>query len=318
MKIPASTIDWLLETGTPAIRYNTRLLVGKKESDRAELLADPFVKENIRILKGWDNEVLERHNTPDLLMHRLALLPGLGVKADDPGMGSIIETILKHKNERGIPEIMIRIPKAFGGTDKPGRAWLICDFPVVLYGLLALGVKNAAIDGMLAALESMADDNGIRCQGSFARFHGPGRKEDMCPIASLYAARALSVRKESAKHAAAGKAVAALLGHWEERKKKKYYMFGIGTDFQKLKFPFVWYNLLHVLDTVSRFDSCRRDQRVREMTDVLLSKADDGLRFAPESAYLAYKGLDFSDKKNRSPTITLMALRILKRLERVS
>jgi hypothetical protein len=317
MKIPTSTIDWLREAGTPAIRYTTRLLTEKK-TDRAELLADPFVKENIQLLKRWDKEVLERHNTPDLLMHRLALLADLGVKADDPGMAAIVKTILKHANERGIPEIIIRIPRAFGGTDEPERAWLICDFPVVLYGLLAMGVKNAAIDRALAALESLADDNGIRCQGSIPTFHGPGRKEGMCPIACLYTARALSVRKESSKSAAAGKAVAALLGHWEERKKKKHYMFGIGTDFQKLKFPFVWYNILHVLDTVSRFDFCRGDRRVREMTDVLLSKADEGLRFKPESVYMAYKGQDFSDKKNCSPTITLMVLRILKRMERVS
>jgi hypothetical protein len=55
MKIPTATIDWLLETGTPAVRYNTRLLAGKKNPDRAELLADPFVTESIKLLKGWES-----------------------------------------------------------------------------------------------------------------------------------------------------------------------------------------------------------------------------------------------------------------------
>ncbi len=318
MKIPRQTIDWILETGTPAIRYNARVLFKTGGADRVELLGDPFVKQNVMLLRNWDKEILERHNKPDLLMHRLALLADLGVKAEDPGMGAVMGSIVRHVNEQSIPEIVIRIPKVFGGTGKPERAWLICDFPVLLYGLLAMGAAKETTSGAVAALVSLADENGFRCKGDMPKFHGPGRREDMCPIACLYAAKALSRHKTGAKSAAATRAVEAILGHWEERGKKKYYLFGIGGDFMKLKFPFVWYNLLHVLETVSGFDSFRRDARVKEMAGTLLSKADAGLRFTPESVYLSYKGQDFADKKIPSPTLTFMALRILKRLDLAS
>jgi len=318
MKIPSTTIEWLLENGSPAVRYQTRLLAGEKKADRRELLSDPQIKNTITLLKNWDKEILERHNKPDLLMHRLAFLADMGVRADDPGMTGVGRTILKHANPQGIPEIVIRIPPMFGGSGRPERAWIICDFPVILYGLLGLGVKNNIINRAVKTLASLVDENGFRCIGSFPKFHGPGRREDVCPIACLYAAKALSLGGKAAAGEAAHRAAEALLGHWADRKKKKYYLFGIGTDFQKLKFPFVWYNLLHVLETVSRFPVFHKDKRFREMTDVLLSKADNDLRFTPESVYLPFKGTDFADKKHPSPTVTLMALRVLKRLERVS
>lgn len=317
MKTPHPTLTWLLENGTPAVRYHARLLGGDKKADRGELLSDSLVKQSIALLKQWDAEILERHNKPDLLIHRLSFLADMGVQADDPGLDSVVKRILKQVNQQGIPEIVIRIPPAFGGSGRPERAWIICDFPVILYGLLGLGVKNNTTAQAVKTLASLVDDNGYRCLGSFPRFRGPGRRDDICPIACLYAAKALSLDKKAATGNAARRAVEALLGHWADRKKKKYYLFGIGTDFLKLKFPLVWYNLLHVLDTVSRFPSFHKDKRLREMTDVLLSKADKDLRFKPESVYVPFKGTDFADKKRLSPTVTMTAWRILSRLGRI-
>lgn len=317
MKIPETTIGWLLETGSPAVRYNTRLLTGEGNTDRTELLKDPLVIECVEALKYWNEEVLERHNKPDLLIHRLALLAGLGVKSEDPGVPGIIETIMTNVNEEGVPEITIRIPKAFGGSGMPERAWIICDYPVVLYALAAMGVKHEAVDKAVGFLTSLVDNNGCRCRGSFPKFRGPGRKDDMCPIACLYTARVLALADRTAVSKAAEYTVDALLRHWDERRQKKYFLFGIGTDFMKLKFPFVWYNLLNVLDAVSRFPQYRIDKRVIEMADALTAKAGDGLRFKPESVYLSYKRYDFADKKQYSPMVTLMALGILKRLGKV-
>lgn len=312
--LPGRTIDWLLEEGSPAVRYNTRLFFGAEKPARKELLSDPLIASGIKALGGWDGEILERHNTPDLLMHTLTLLADFGVRADDAGMPGVVKKILAHANDRGIPEIVIRIPKAFGGSDTPERSWLICDYPAILHGLLAIGVENAVVEKGLQTLASLVSDNGYRCLGAFPKFHGPGRKEDMCPIACLYAAKAMSGRAETAKGRPASRAVEAILGHWEERKRKKYYLFGIGTDFMKLKFPFVWYNILHVLDAVGRCTRFKKDPRVLEMADVVLEKADDSLRFTPESVYMAFKGKDFSDKKAPSPTLTFMTLRALARL----
>src|SRR5512138_3752938 len=105
MKIPGSTIDWLLEAGSPAVRYATRVLFGGEKPARKELLSDPLIASGIKALGGWDTEVLERHNTPDLLMHTLTLLADFGVRADDPGMPGVVKKILSHANDRGIPEI---------------------------------------------------------------------------------------------------------------------------------------------------------------------------------------------------------------------
>ncbi len=34
------------------------------------------------------------------------------------------------------------------------------------------------------------------------------------------------------------------------RGQKKYFLFGIGTDFHKLKYPLIWYDILHVSDVL--------------------------------------------------------------------
>jgi hypothetical protein len=124
----------------------------------------------------------------------------------------------------------------------------------------------------------------------------------------------LSESEEGKSSDAAKKSIDAILYHWEVKEEKKFYMFGIGTDFKKLKFPLVWYNILHVLEVISRYNDFHSDKRFKEMVDVLLSKTDDSYKFKPESMYRIYKGYDFANKKEPSPTITLIALRILYRL----
>ena len=39
----------------------------------------------------------------------------------------------------------------------------------------------------------------------------------------------------------------------------------MGTDFRKLKVPFVWYDLMHVLDVLSRFPWLIRMTRLLDM-----------------------------------------------------
>jgi len=315
--IPASTLEWLLSEGSPAVRFNTRILMGVKDPDRKELLGDPIVKECIGLLKAWDDEVLEQHNKPSLLMHRLALLADLGLRATDPGMAPIIKKVLKRTDYEGRPESIISIPKVFGGSSAPQKAWISCDFSLILYSLSAMGVVDEAVSRGMKSLAVMVSENGYRCLSSMEKFHGPGRKDDYCPIACLYALRALAKTAGDAVGSAALRAGNALLNHWEERGAKKHYLFGIGTDFMKLKYPLVWYNLLHVLDAVSRIPALARDPRAGEMCDALAAKADPGMRFKAESVYLIYKGRDFSDKKAYSPSITLCALGILHRMGRI-
>jgi hypothetical protein len=92
------------------------------------------------------------------------------------------------------------------------------------------------------------------------------------------------------------------------------YVFGIGTDFRKLKYPFVWYDVLHVVDVLSHFPFVQADPRFNQMIDAITTQADAQGRYQASSMYPAWKGWPFADKKSPSPRITFLVLRILKRI----
>ncbi|NLG65461.1 MAG: hypothetical protein GX537_07625, partial [Actinobacteria bacterium] len=106
----------------------------------------------------------------------------------------------------------------------------------------------------------------------------------------------------------------ALLTLWSESRSRHPYLFYMGTDFRKLKAPFVWYDLLHVLDVLSRFPWLVADPRLLEMVDVLLGKADGEGRFTPESVWTPWKDWEFGQKREPSRWVTLLAWRIVQRV----
>ena len=106
-----------------------------------------------------------------------------------------------------------------------------------------------------------------------------------------------------------------LLGHWERRAEAKYYLFGVGSDFRKLKYPFVWYDILHVADVLSRYPFVHADPRFGEMVAAITGagRCDQG-RYTAGSMYQAWRGWSFADKKQPSPWLTFLALRIQARI----
>jgi hypothetical protein len=104
-----------------------------------------------------------------------------------------------------------------------------------------------------------------------------------------------------------------LLHHWEIQRGQKYFLFGIGTDFRKIKYPFVWYDILHVTDVLSRFPFVHKDPRFQEMLTALSEQADAQGRYTATSMYRAWKGWSFADKKHPSPWLTFLVLQVLKR-----
>jgi hypothetical protein len=150
------------------------------------------------------------------------------------------------------------------------------------------------------------------------QFRGPGRKEDHCPYANLLGLKALSLVPAFYGSDEVRMGVKVQLSHWEKRRERKYYLFGIGTDFLKLKYPHVWYDVLHVLDVLSRFPWVRGDDRLLEMWGSVASKQrDDGL-FVPESVWVAWKGWSFAQKREPSPSLTLRVSLIAKRLAAIA
>jgi hypothetical protein len=106
----------------------------------------------------------------------------------------------------------------------------------------------------------------------------------------------------------------ALLSAWDRRREQHPYLFYMGTDFCKLKAPLVWYDILHVLDTLSHFEQLRQDPRLLAMAEIAAAKASPQGKFIPESVWAAWKDWDFGQKKEPSRWLTLLMHNILQRL----
>jgi hypothetical protein len=68
-----------------------------------------------------------------------------------------------------------------------------------------------------------------------------------------------------------------------------------------------------VTDVLSRFPFARDDPRFAEMLATLTEQADEEGRYTAGSMFRAWKGWSFADKKQPSPWITLLALRVQRR-----
>ena len=170
-----------------------------------------------------------------------------------------------------------------------------------------------------AAIEHLVDsvaDNGWRCRcgPELGKLRRPGRKADPCPIANVYALKALSQVPELLDSPATRRGAEMLLSYWEHRGDTKYYLFGVGSDFRKLKYPFVWYDILHVAGVLSRYPFVHADPRFGEMLAAITAQADAGGRYTAGSMYQAWKGWSFADKKQPSPWLTFLAVRIRQRV----
>jgi hypothetical protein len=318
MTVSSPPVDWLLETGDAWVQARTRTdLLGQPHSApdvqaaRAAMLADPRARRIVDTLQDWPGPPLSNHKTAGHHLHLLSFLAETGMRLGDPGIDTLVEHVLAHQAEDGAFQIVMQIKESYGGTDQPTLSWALCDAPLVLYALCAMGVRdNPRIGQAVAHLSGQIRDNGWPCaSGPNQGFRGPGRKGDPCPYANLLALKALAAygagRDDEDEAVKAG--IAALLWHWDIQLERKVYMFGIGTDFRKPKFPLVWYDILHVGDVLSRFPTARRDPRFQAMLAELMDQADAQGRFTPASMYRDWKEWEFADKKNPSPAITLIA-----------
>lgn len=147
------------------------------------------------------------------------------------------------------------------------------------------------------------------------KFRGPGRKSDPCPYATLLMVQLLATNPQPGEEQALQIGCESLLSFWQQRKEKKMYLFGMGTDFLKLKAPLIWFDLLHFLDVFSRLPFVYKDDRFLEMVTILESKQDSEERFTAQSIYMPWKGWEFGQKKTPSYWITFLAHRILQRVE---
>ncbi|MGD2072509.1 MAG: hypothetical protein PVG65_03375 [Candidatus Thorarchaeota archaeon] len=309
--------SWLLQ-GPPWVRYNTLLLENNIHSEIVEksknqLLSHPLIQEIIKELISWPGYPLKRHNDAHHAIHKLVLLADLGITCKDPGISEIANKICIHQLKEGPFQIDMLIPTHFGGSGKAEKLWMACDFPSIVYALTTMGFSDEHLKSALEFLPSLMSDKGVLCTGKNPRFRGPGKKDDPCPLATLLTTKAL-IKSSPKSSSYVKKGANMLLWHWSHQKERKLYLFGIGTDYRKLKFPYIWYDILHVLDVLSQIESLKKDHRIHEMMNSVLSKQDSQGRFTPESVWMAFKKWDFGQKRTPSPWITFLIMRILKRL----
>lgn len=319
-------ITWLLE-GEPWVGYRTRLdLLGQSEETaevktaRTAMLQHPLVRGVIDELAGWPGTVIASHKSAGQPFHKLAFLADLGLRAGDPGIDRIIARIGKHPSVEGPYQLPTNVPVHFGGTGQDTWAWALCDAPLVAYALVRFGLtKDPAVRKAVAHLAGLSRHNGWPCAVSkeLGRFRGPGRKDDPCPFATLIMLKLISEFDEYRDGAAARVGAESLLSLWADSRARHPYMFFMGTDFRKLKVPFIWYDLINVLDVLTRFTWLRDDPRLRDMAGILTGKSDLDGRYTPESVWTAWKDWEFGQKKAPSRWLTLAAWRILLRLEAI-
>jgi hypothetical protein len=317
-------IDWLLE-GEPWIEYRTRIdLLGQSEQDsqvksaRKSMLANAQVRNLLTELSEWPGKVISSHKSASQPFHKLTFMADLGLEVDDPGVDTIVARILNHQSVEGPFQLPMNIPTHYGGTGENQWAWALCDAPLIVYALVKFGLRNEPpVKLAIEYLAGLLRDNGWPCAVSkeLGKFRGPGRKDDPCPFANLAMLKALSEFEEWRDSPACHVGTDTLLTLWSESATQHPYMFYMGTDFRKLKVPFVWYDLLHVLDVLSRFSWLKEDARLLDMLEVLKSKADRQGRFTLESIWTAWKDWEFGQKREPSRWLTLLSWRIIGRLE---
>ncbi|MBN1451292.1 MAG: hypothetical protein JW963_09775 [Anaerolineales bacterium] len=315
--------DWLLE-GPPWVQYRTRIdLLGQAETDqeviaaRKAMLADPQVQALLKELAEWPGVPLKRHNDAGHPLHKLTFLADLGLQASDPALKPVIERILNHQSQEGAFQIIVNIPTHFGGSGEDEWQWMLCDAPSTLYALHKFGLgTDPCVQTASSHIGSLVRENGWPCAAAseLGKFRGPGRVGDPCPYANLISLKALAQSSEWRDGETCKVGAETILSLWEQRKERKPYLFGMGTDFAKLKAPLIWYDILHVLDVLSQFPWLKTDSRLREMAGLVKAKADAFGRFMPESIWMAWKGWEFAQKKEPSRWITLIAQRAFQRL----
>ncbi len=315
-------IRWLLE-GEPWVEYRARVdLLEQSESEpqvsnaRSRMISHPKIQLLLKELKDWPGQVLNSHKSARQPFHNLAFIADLGLKKEDPDIQEIVEKIYAHKSEEGPFQLPVNVPIHFGGSGADTWAWALCDAPTIIYALAKFGLeKDEQVRKAAKYLVEFVRENGWPCVVSkeLGKFRGPGRKGDPCPYATLVMLKMLAQLDEWKESRQVRVGAECLLDLWEKSRVQHPYMFYMGTDFRKIKAPFVWYDILHVLDVLSQFGWLRNDPRIAEMSAIVKSKADPEGRYTPESEWTAWKGWDFAQKKEPSRWLTLLVLRVLRR-----
>ena len=322
MKIPGSVIDCLLSSDEPWTVYNTLtdLLDVAEEDERAQrakrkMLSHPMILSLLDELQNWPGKVISSHKSAGQLYHKLSFIADIGLKVTDETVFGIVQRILKYQSSDGIIRLPVVVPVHFGGSGREEAAWALCDAPLILYSLAKMGLKyQEGVKKAIVHLISLSRQNGWPCAVSeeLGRFRGPGRKDDPCPYATMLMLKLMSLYDDLKESKEAHYGTGCLLGLFENSRTLHPYMFYAGTDFRKLKVPYIWYDILHAVYILSQFSHTHTDSRYKEMLEIIYSKADKEGLFTPESEWKAWSAAGIGSKKRPSPWLTYQVYSITK------
>jgi hypothetical protein len=332
--LPSGTLNLLL-SGEPWVAWTALSRLGgptgaassqELETAHRASVSSPLVLGLVEELGSWPGKPLASHKSAGQLFHRLAFAAELGLRRGDPpadgraGAEAIGAAIMARRSAEGPFALPMQVGGAHGGNGEEVLAWALCDAPVILRALARMGwADEPALAEATSYLVGLRIGRGWPCAVARAlgSFRGPGRKGDPCPYATLAMLELLLEFPAWRDGPEVRSAAACLLELWERSREEHPYIFYMGTDFRKLKAPLIWYDLLHVLEALSRVGSIAGDSRLGEMLELLRAKAGPDLLYTPESTYQAWKDLDFGQKKAPSPYLSALALGILARCGRV-
>ena len=305
-------IPFLEKSSEPWVRYNLKRIQNENNDEEfKELTHNPMIQALVDECVGWPDPPLKRHNDAAHPIHKIELLADFGLDIRDEWIKAISNLIVEHRSEEGFFQSKIEIPSRFGGKGTAELMWLLCDTPILVYVLDKFGVDNEYTKEATRLLVWNADHNGWHCKGSDPKFRGPGKKDDFCPYANLITLKALS-NSQYRDTEAVQNGIDSHILHWEN--KNRPYMFGIGSNFKKLKYPNIWYDILHVVDVLSRYPYAREYDEFWYMWEHIKEKQLPEGGFVPESIWKAWSGWSFGQKKKPSPWMTLRILEIANRL----
>jgi hypothetical protein len=284
---------------------------------RAAVLTHPGIRTLIKEVSVDPWPAITSHRSVNHPLYKLAFLAELGISDEELGLTEVMDGIMGSIGEEGLPRLPINISPRYGGGNGNAVTWMLCDSPLLAYALVMLGRgEDPAVASAVRTLTAMISDNGYRCVTSpLLAFRGPGRKSDPCPFANLLMLKLLSITAPRSPEVSI--AAECILDLWENSRTRHPYMFYMGTDFRKLKYPMFWYDILHVAEVLSRFEAWRNDSRLTQMAEVIASQADKDGRFTPQSVWTAWKEWDFGQKKEPSRLLTLAARKVLSRYDAI-
>ncbi len=309
-------IEWLL-AGEPWVIYRTLTdLLDEEEKEKSVATAriaipkHPLVK---KIFKGLNDDGYwgrpkdihtwwPRKNTTFWI---LPVLSDFGFTTDDKRIARACEYVFS-----------TQLPSGGFGWDPPTTTG-DCHSAIIIESLAKMGLSR---DSRLQKaykwlIKRQRRDGGFWCKNT-GQIDGPREKEPSCAFATMFVLGALAQNPKLRNSEFALRGVDFLFECWEKRGEIKYagHDSQIGTDWEKLKYPFTDYKILKFLDVLSQFENAKRRLRKAEAVNLLLSKRDDRGRFTPESIHKVWSDFDFGQKEKPSRWITLLALRIVKRI----